>query len=109
MIGGEVTVTSFEYTRPITIDLTGFGGSKRTVVENYVPTLDSVALGFDVRSRVPLRIRNNLVDAQLAIDPRGLRVSGTNQRIGLRGELTTLTGGHIRVFANDFEVQKGII
>lgn len=109
LIGGEVTVTSFEYTRPITIDLTGFGGSKRTVVENYDPTLDSVALGFDVRSRVPLRIRNNLVDAQLAIDPRGLRVSGTNQRIGLRGELTTLTGGHIRVFANDFEVQKGTI
>jgi translocation and assembly module TamB len=108
-VGGEVTITSFEYTRPITIDLTGFRGSKRTVVENYDPTLDSVALGFDVRSRVPLRIRNNLVDAQLAIDPRGLRVTGTNQRIGLRGELTTLQGGHVRVFANDFEVQKGSI
>ena len=36
-------------------------------------------------------------------------MTGTNQRIGLRGELTTLTGGHIRVFANDFEVQKGSI
>ncbi|MDB4938598.1 MAG: hypothetical protein JWP87_5570 [Labilithrix sp.] len=108
-VGGEVTVTSFEYTRPITIDLTGFRGSKRTVVENYDPTLDAVSLGFDVRSRVPLRIRNNLVDAQLAIDPRGLRVTGTNQRIGLRGELTTIQGGHVRVFANDFEVQKGSI
>ena len=108
-VGGEVTITSFEYTRPITIDLTGFRGSKRTVVDNYDPTLDSVALGFDVRSRVPLRFRNNLVDAQLAIDPRGLRVTGTNQRVGLRGEMTTLTGGHVRVFANDFEVQKGTI
>lgn len=109
LVGGEVTITAFEYTKPITIDLTGFRGAKRTVVENYDPTLDSVNLGFDVRSRVPLRIRNNLVDAQLAIDPRGLRVTGTNQRIGLRGELTTLTGGHVRVFANDFEVQKGSI
>jgi translocation and assembly module TamB len=108
-VGGEVTITSFEYTRPITIDLTGFRGSKRTVVESYDPTLDAVTLGFDVRSRVPLRIRNNLVDAQLAIDPRGLRVTGTNQRIGLRGELTTIVGGHVRVFANDFEVQKGSI
>jgi translocation and assembly module TamB len=108
-VGGEVTITAFEYTKPITIDLTGFRGAKRTVVENYDPTLDSLALGFDVRSRVPLRFRNNLVDAQLAIDPRGLRVTGTNQRIGLRGELTTLTGGHVRVFANDFEVQKGSI
>jgi translocation and assembly module TamB len=110
VIGGEVTITSFEYTRPITIDLTaGFRGSKRTVVENYDPSLDAVTLGFDVRSKVPLRFRNNLVDGQLAIDPRGLRVTGTNQRIGLRGEMTTLAGGHVRVFANDFEVQKGTI
>jgi len=108
-VGGEVTITSFEYTRPITIDLTGFRGSRRTNVESYDPTLDSINLGFDVRSRVPLRIHNNLVEAQLAIDPRGLRVTGTNQRIGLRGEMTTMTGGHVRVFANDFEVQKGTI
>jgi translocation and assembly module TamB len=108
-VGGEVTITSFEYTRPITIDLTGFRGSKRTNVENYDPSLDALTLGFDVRSRVPLRIRNNLVEAQLTIDPRGLRVTGTNQRIGLRGEMTTMTGGHVRVFANDFEVQKGTI
>lgn len=109
LVGGEVTITSFEYTRPITIDLTGFRGNKRTVVENYDPSLDAMTLAFDVRSRVPLRIRNNLVDAQLAIDPRGIRVTGTNQRIGLRGELTTITGGRFRVFANDFDVQKGII
>lgn len=108
-LGGEVTITSFEYTRPITIDLTGFRGSKRTHVESYDPTLDAIALGFDVRSRVPLRIHNNLVEANLAIDPRGLRVSGTNQRIGLRGEMATMPGGHVRVFANDFEVQKGSI
>jgi len=108
-VGGEVNITSFEYTRPITVDLTGFRGAKRTVIESYDPTLDSVVLGFDVRSRAPLRIRNNLVDGQLAIDPRGLRVTGTNQRIGLRGEMSTLTGGHVRVFANDFEVQKGTI
>ena len=109
LVGGEVTITAFEYTKPISIDVTGFGSAKRTVVENYDPTLDSLTLGFDVRSRVPLRLRNNLVDAQLAIDPRGLRVTGTNQRIGLRGEVTTLTGGHVRVFANDFEVQKGSV
>ncbi len=108
-VGGEVNITSFEYTRPITVDLTGFRGAKRTVIESYDPTLDAVVLGFDIRSRVPLRIRNNLVDGQLAIDPRGLRVTGTNQRIGLRGEMTTLAGGHVRVFANDFEVQKGTI
>ena len=109
-VGGDVTITAFEYTRPITLDLNGLrGGAKRTVVESYDPASDFVTLGFDVHSRVPLRIRNNLVDAQLAIDPRGIHVTGTNQRLGLRGELTTLAGGRFRVFANDFEVQKGAI
>lgn len=109
-VGGDVTITEFEYSRPVTIDLTGFkGGAKRTVVEAYDPSLDALTLGFDVRSRVPLRIRNNLIDAQLAIDPRGIHVTGTNQRVGLRGELTTLQGGRFRVFANDFELRKGTI
>jgi translocation and assembly module TamB len=109
-IGGEIAITQFEYTRPVTLDLTGFkGGAKRTIVEAYDPSADSVSFGVDVRSRAPLHIRNNLVDAKLAIDPRGIHVSGTNQRIGLRGELATMSGGRFRVFANDFEVQKGTI
>ncbi|MBX3205422.1 MAG: translocation/assembly module TamB domain-containing protein [Labilithrix sp.] len=109
-IGGEVSITQFEYTRPVTLDLTGFkGGAKRTIVEAYDPSADAVAFGIDVRSRAPLQIHNNLVDAKLAIDPRGIHVTGTNQRIGLRGELATMPGGRFRVFANDFEVQKGTI
>lgn len=109
-VGGDVTITSFEATKPFTLNLTNLrGGSKRTVVESYDPTQDAVTLGFDVHARAPLRIRNNLVEAQLAIDPRGIHVSGTNQRIGLRGELTTLPGGRFRVFANDFDIQKATI
>jgi translocation and assembly module TamB len=109
-VGGEIAITQFEYTRPVTLDLTGFkGGAKRTIVEAYDPSADAVTFGIDVRSRSPLHIRNNLVDAKLAIDPRGIHVTGTNQRVGLRGELTTMPGGRFRVFANDFEVQKGSI
>lgn len=110
LIGGDVTITQLDYTRPVTLDLTGFrGGAKRTLVEAYDPSADAVTFGFDVRSRAPLRIRNNLVDAQLAIDPRGIHVTGTNQRIGLRGELATMPGARFRVFANDFEIEKGTI
>ena len=109
-VGGEIAITQFEYTRAVTLDLTGFkGGAKRTIVEAYDPSADAVSFGVDVRSRAPLHIRNNLVDAKLAIDPRGIHVTGTNQRIGLRGELATMPGGRFRVFANDFEVQKGTI
>ena len=110
LVGGDVTVTSFDYTRPFTLDLSGLrGGARRTSVEAYDPALDSVNLGFNVHSRVPLRIKNNLVDAQLQMDPRGLSVSGTNQRLGLRGQLNAIPGGRFRVFANDFEVQKATI
>jgi len=109
-VGGDVAITQFEYTRPITLDLSGFrGGAKRTIVEAYDPSADSVVFGVDVHSRAPLRIRNNLVDAQLAIEQHGLHVSGTNQRLGLRGELATIPGGRFRVFANDFEVRKATI
>lgn len=109
-VGGNVAITQFEYTRPVTLDLTGFrGGAKRTIVEAYDPSADSVVFGFDVHSRAPLRIRNNLVDAQLAIEQHGLHVSGTNQRLGLRGELAAIQGGRFRVFANDFEVRKATI
>jgi translocation and assembly module TamB len=109
-VGGEINITQAEYTRPVTLDLTGFkGGAKRTIVEAYDPSADAIAFGVTVRSRTPLQIHNNLVDARLAIDQRGLLVSGTNQRLGLRGELATMPGGRFRVFANDFEVQKGTI
>lgn len=109
-VSGEIEITSFEYSRPVTVDLTGFkGGPKRTVVDSYDPTADAIAFGIDVRARTPLVIKNNLVDAKLGIDPHGIRVTGTNQRVGLRGELMTLPGGRFRVFANDFELQKGYI
>lgn len=109
-VGGEVTITSAEYTRPVTLDLTGLNaGARRTVVETYDPTLDVVSFDVDVKASAPLRIRNNLVEAQLSIPPQGIHVSGTNQKVGLRGELSTMPGGRFRVFANDFEVQRGSI
>lgn len=113
-VSGDITVTSFDYTRPTNIvpDIGGFKvGARRTVVDSYDPTLDSVVLGPDltIRSRGPLRIRNNLAEVSLAIDPRGLELSGTNQRIGLRGEVGTLPGGRFHLLANDFEVRRAVV
>jgi translocation and assembly module TamB len=112
-VTGDVLVTSFEYTRPINL-LTDLGGlrplgARRTNVETYDPTLDAVTLDVRVRSRAPLRLKNNLVEAQLAIDSGVLGVTGTNQRIGLRGDLKALPGGRFHLFANDFDVRQAII
>lgn len=109
-VGGGVTVTSFEYTRPVALDLANIRGSaKRPAAEVYDPALDAVTFGIDVRARAPLRFRNNLVEAQLAIDPRGIQVTGSNQRVGLRGQLASVPGGRVRLFANEFEIQRAEI
>lgn len=114
-IAGDVLITSFDYTRPINLvsDLNALGGgkSKRTEVEVYDPTLDSVLLDIRVRAQSPLRIKNNLIETQIVIDSQQLTVSGTNQRFGLRGEMRTLTGGHFRLpfGSNVFDIKQGII
>jgi translocation and assembly module TamB len=109
-VTGDVNVTSFEYTRPINLEASALGGvAKRTNVEVYDPSLDSLKLDILVRSRAPLRIKNNLVEIALAIDSDAVLVTGTDQRFGLRGELKALAGGRFHLRANDFEVRQGII
>jgi|GEM_PF-331876 len=111
-VTGDVTVVSFRYTRPIalTTDLTALGTrAKRTEVDAYDPSLDFVAFDLRMRSRAPIVIKNNLVEVQLAIDSGSLEVTGTNQRVGLRGALRTLPGGHFHFQSNDFEVRQGLI
>jgi translocation and assembly module TamB len=109
---GDVLLTSFDYTRPISLstDLSAFGvRAKRTIVESYDPSLDALSIDLRLRSRAPLRIHNNLVEVQLGIESGSLEVSGTNQRIGLRGELRAQQGGRFRLRANEFEVRQAII
>ncbi len=108
-VTGSVTVTSFEYTRPVNLDLNALSRSKKADTPTYDPSRDSVKLEIAVKSRVPLRIRNNLVEASLGIDSGSLMVTGTNQLFGLRGGLKVLPGGRFRILANDFDVKQGTI
>ena len=73
-ITGSVLLSSFEYTRAINLDLTNnlAGGAKRTTVEVYDPDADLVALDINVRSKTPLRVKNNLADFQLGLEGDGL-------------------------------------
>lgn len=114
-VSGDILITSFDYTRAINLvsDLNALGGgrSKRTEVEVYDPSLDSLWLDLRVRSEVPLRIRNNLIEAQISLGSGALVVSGTNQRFGLRGDMRTLAGGHFRLpfGSNVFDITQGVI
>jgi translocation and assembly module TamB len=105
-----VDVTSFEYTRPMNLEASAFGGvAKRTKVDVYDPSLDTVKLDFLIKSRAPLRIKNNLAEISLGIDSNSVLVTGTDQRFGLRGDLKALPGGRFHLRANDFDVRQGTI
>ncbi|MEO8799982.1 MAG: translocation/assembly module TamB domain-containing protein [Polyangiaceae bacterium] len=109
---GDVTITSFEYTRPIalTTDLSALGvRAKRTEIESYDPALDAISVDVRILSRAPLRIRNNLVEVQLGIESGALTVTGTNQRIGLRGELRAKSGGRFHFRSTEFEIRSASI
>jgi translocation and assembly module TamB len=111
-VTGDVSIGSFAYTRPIslTTDLGALGTrAKRTEVNTYDPSLDLVTFDVHVRAKSPLVIKNNLAEVQLAIDSGTLEVTGTNQRIGLRGSLKALPGGRFHFQSNEFEVRQGLI
>ncbi len=107
---GQVTITSFEYARPVNIDINALGGhSKKTSTATYDPSLDALRLEIAIKSRVPLILRNNVVEASLKIDSGAVMVTGTNQLFGLRGDLKVLPGGRFHILANDFDVKQGEI
>jgi translocation and assembly module TamB len=113
-VTGDVTITQFEYARPINLttatDLSALGvRAKRTVVATYDPSLDALTFELRVRAQAPLRIRNSLIEAQLGLDSDVLTATGTNQRVGLRGDLKALPGGRLHFRGNDFDIRQAFI
>lgn len=111
-LGGTVSVLSADYTRPmaVTADLAALTGrGKKTEVDTYDASRDSLELDVLVLSKGPLRVQNDLVDAELRIDPAGLRISGTNQRFGAVGNVQLKQGGQLRLRRNEFDIRQGIV
>ena len=54
-----------------------------------------------------MKLTNNLIDAELEMDPEGLVLSGTDQRYGLRGAVRVRPGGRLRLRRSVFEVRDG--
>lgn len=109
-VSGTVTLRSFEYTRPVTMtaDISALAQrGKRTQFESYDPADDSVDFDITLLAPSPMRIENNLVDAELTIDRDGLLLAGTNQRFGLRGTVKLKPGGRLRLRRSEFEIRQG--
>jgi len=109
---GDVRLLSFDYTKPIHIeaDIASIAERvRRTSIELYDPQQDFVDFDVQVHAQGPLRIRNNLADLRLLLDAPGLTLSGSNQRVGLRGGLRVQPGSRIRLRASKFDVRDGTV
>ncbi len=111
-IVGTLDLESFEYTRPVsmTADIESLAQrTSRTEFDAYDPADDVLELDILVRAKAPITLRNNLIDAQVLVDPGGLNLTGTNQRFGMRGGLTLKPGGRILLRRNEFEIRQGSV
>lgn len=109
-VTGEVTLRSFEYTRPVTMtaDISSLAQrGKRTEVQSYDPADDVIAFEVKLRSLKAMKLQNNLIDAELDVADEGLLLAGTNGRFGLRGGVTLHPRGKIFLRRSEFEVTNG--
>lgn len=110
-LSGNVTLKTFEYRRPVsmTADISTLAQrGKRSEFEAYDPNDDAVDLDVKIVSERPLKLQNNLVEAELLLDPQqGVTLSGTNARFGLRGDVSLKPGGRIKLRRSEFEIKEG--
>ncbi len=107
-LAGVVDVESFLYEREVKVfDVGAFQSAKRTEVDVYDPANDKVLLDIEVRGKSGLRVKNGLVDAQVAIGKGGLHVSGTNQKFGVIGAMSVVPGGVFRIRQQQFDIREG--
>lgn len=109
---GDLDVVRLRYEREIMLaDLRNIDRrARRAETEEYDPTRDHLALAVRLHGSDNLVVANNLLDAEFRIDETNgpLQLVGTDQRLGLVGELA-LTHGTLRFRNNDFEITRGAI
>jgi translocation and assembly module TamB len=109
-ITGDVHLKSFEYRRAVTMtaDIGALAQrGRRTAVESYDPDDDVVAFDVTLRASRPLKLQNNLIEAELKLGDEGLELVGTNGRFGMRGTVELPRGGRIFLRRSEFEIVEG--
>jgi translocation and assembly module TamB len=109
---GLVRLGRVNYTRAITVGRTLNDMAKKTRadVDTYDPQLDHLALDLRVVQSEPIRIDNNLIEAEIAIDDgkEPFRLLGTDQRFGVLGSMA-IRQGTVRVRDRPFLIKDGEI
>ncbi|MEY4583490.1 MAG: hypothetical protein RL701_8193 [Pseudomonadota bacterium] len=109
---GSLRLGRTRYTRPITVGTTlqDLAKKARVDVDTYDPELDHVALDLRVQQSEPIRVDNNLIEAEISIDDskEPFRLLGTDQRFGVLGNMD-IRHGTFRVRDRPFTITDGEI
>ena len=103
---GDINIRDFVYTRPVRL-AGGLPTAGRTSVDGYDPARERVRFDVTLHADRPMKLTNNLIDAELELDSEGLVLTGTDQRYGLRGAVRVRPGGRLRLRRTVFEVRDG--
>lgn len=107
---GRVVVDSASYERmmSMTADLASLTArGKKSDVNTLNPADDKIEFDVVVVGRRPLSVKNDLLEAELTIDPQGVHLTGTNQTFGAVGSVEVESGGKILLRSSKFEIQRG--
>lgn len=107
---GRIVVDSASYERmmSMTADLSSLTGrGKKSEVSTLNPEDDKIEFDVVVLGRRPFSVKNDLLEAELSVDPQGVHLTGTNQTFGAVGNVDVESGGKIFLRSSKFEIQRG--
>lgn len=107
---GVVRLDHMRYARDVQMasSLQDMYRTERREVTTYSPDADHLALDLRLVESRPLRIENNLIDAELALDTskQPFRIVGTDQRFGVLGNMS-VRHGTLRFRDTTFDIRDG--
>ncbi len=117
LFSGDVTLTRVRYTRPVNLSQDASGETRVAGSDSaetpYDPANDHVRLNLRIHAREPIRVANNIAEAEVTIaeNERPFRIVGTDQRTGVIGTLNIPRGRVIIPLfrGSDFEIVRGRI
>jgi len=107
LIGGNIAVEEARYTEPLDWNKVLAGIKKKGVkaAPKFEKEKEVLQLDLGVKADSNIIIKNDLVDAEVKAN---IRVTGSTQRIGVVGTVSTIRA-RARVFSHDYEVKRLLV
>ncbi|MFI5305891.1 MAG: translocation/assembly module TamB domain-containing protein [Polyangiales bacterium] len=110
VLTGSVRLKSLLYARHLQLPeaLSAVNRQDRTNAAEYDPARDRLRFDLEVEHEKPLRVHNNVLDAELELagEERKLHLKGSDQRFGVVGKLA-VARGKVLFHGDEFQITRG--